>query len=144
MGVSVWCYVHRRAGSSGSGSIRYPGAGGTSVCMPPSVVLGIQLRALGRNCVLLTPNHLFSPLACFYSTHWFTTFLTPHIPELIQSKITLLRSKLYSVVLILLFVFSNINFSKIPFLLFKLVFYYLTVGLNIYFSTIHKFCNYII
>lgn len=120
-----------------------PGAGGTGVCKLPSVVLGIQLRASGRNYVLLTPNHLFSPLAFFYSTHWFTTFLTSHIPGLIQSEI-LLRSKIYSVVLILILLFSNINFSKIPFLLFKLLFYYLTVVLNIYFPTIHKFCNYII
>lgn len=122
-----------------------PGDGVSRVCEPPSVVLGIQLRALERSCVLLTPNPLFSLLAFFfYNTHWFTTFLTPHIPELIQSEITLLRSKIYSVVLILLFIYSNINFSKIPFLLFKLLFYYLIVVLNIYFFTLHKFCNYII
>lgn len=119
------------------------GAGSTGVCKPPSVVLGIQLRTSGRNWVLLSPNHLFSPLAFFYSTHWFITFLTHHIPGFIQPEI-LLRPKIYSVVLILLFIFSNINFSKIPFLLFKLLFYCLTVVLNIYFFKIHTFCNYII
>lgn len=79
-----------------------PEAGGSGVCEPPSVVLGIQLRASGRSCVLLTPTPLFSPLAFFFIV-WFTTFLNPHIPELIQSEITLLRSNIYSVALILFF-----------------------------------------
>lgn len=145
MGVSMWCYVYMRAGSSGSGSIRSPWRWSFTCLWAALCGSGNTTQSLGKKLCAPNPKPPLQPFGFFfYNTHWFTTFLTPHIPELIQSEITLLRSKIYSVVLILLFIYSNINFSKIPFLLFKLLLYYLIVVLNIYFFILHKFCNYII
>lgn len=119
MCVSMWCYVYMTAGSSGSGSIRYPWSWRFRCLWAALCGSGNTTQSLGKELCAPNPNPPLQPFGIFFIV-WFTTFLNPHIPELIQSEITLLRSNIYSVALILLFIFSNINFSKIPFLPFKL------------------------